>query len=214
MATVLTLAVAIRTSYSAIPVTCWDAAAEFNDSANPDAANPSGVWSYGWKKTPTDRFFLALTALKPSAYICGWSNASGYPLIVHNSRSVEITAGLNPIVYRPRELLLHPGLDGEYAVLRFTAPASGSYKVSGRFYGLDDNGKGTTTDVWLLANNRRAGSFTGKVNSHAGPCWASFTSHTFVLKAGDTLDFQVGYGASKNYQYDATGLVALIEEVK
>ena len=40
-------------------VSCWDAASEFNDSENPDAANPSGVWSYGSKKTLTDKFFLA-----------------------------------------------------------------------------------------------------------------------------------------------------------
>jgi hypothetical protein len=36
----------------------------------------------------------------------------------------------------------------------------------------------------------------------------------FQLKKGNTLDFQVGYGANKNYFYDSTGLVALIEKVK
>ena len=32
------LSLAAATSFAAIPVTCWDAAAEFNDSENPDAA--------------------------------------------------------------------------------------------------------------------------------------------------------------------------------
>jgi len=31
------------TSFSTITISSWDAASEFNDSANPDAANPSGV---------------------------------------------------------------------------------------------------------------------------------------------------------------------------
>jgi hypothetical protein len=36
----------------------------------------------------------------------------------------------------------------------------------------------------------------------------------FQLKKGDTLDFEVGYGGNKNYEYDSTGLAAIIEKVK
>ena len=49
---------------------------------------------------------------------------------------------------------------------------------------------------------------------YGGSKSASFTSTVFQLKKGNTLDFQVGYGANKNYEYDATGLVALIEKIK
>src|SRR4051794_34529678 len=70
-------------SFAAIDATCWDAASEFNDSANPDAANSSGVWSYGWKKTLSDTFFLDTTPFTDPPARFGWCNASGFPLICH-----------------------------------------------------------------------------------------------------------------------------------
>ncbi len=67
--------------FASITVSCWDAASEFNDSKNPDAANPSGVWSCGWKKTLTGKFFLALTPFNDPPDRFGWCNASGFPVI-------------------------------------------------------------------------------------------------------------------------------------
>ncbi len=200
---------------AAIPATCWDAASEFNDSANPDAANPSGVWSYGWKKTLTDKFYLFTTPGYDPPDLSGWSSASGFPLVSHISRSVPVlTDGVHRAIVPPHALGLHPGLRGEYAVLRFTAPADGTYQVSGRFYAWDDNGSGTTTDVWLLRDNEKAGAFSGNVEYASGAKYASFTGASFALKKGGTLDFQVGYGSNKNYDYDSTGLIVLIEKVK
>jgi hypothetical protein len=209
------LLLTIAPGFAAIPVTCWDAASEFNDSTNPDAANPSGVWSYGWKKTLTDKFFLFTTPIYDPPDLSGWSSASGYPLICHVSRSVPVlTHGANRAIFPPHALGMHPGPNGEYAVIRFTAPADGTFKVSGQFYALDDNGTGTTTDVWLLRDNEKGGAFSGKIDCFGGAKSASFTGATFSLKKGSTLDFQVGYGANKNYEYDSTGLVALIEKIK
>src|SRR5450432_2691930 len=65
---------AASTGFSAITISSWDAASEFNDSANPDAANPSGVWSYGWKKTLTDKFFLAQTPYDYPPNLSGWTS--------------------------------------------------------------------------------------------------------------------------------------------
>ena len=106
-----------------------------------------------------------------------------------------------------------PGKNGEYAVLRFTAPADGTYKVSGQFFA-----RITTTP----ARRRMCGfyktttrpAFRGKVDCYGGKKSASFTSKIFQLKKRNTLDFQVGYGENKNYFYDSTGLVAIIEKEK
>ncbi|HEY2713342.1 MAG TPA: hypothetical protein VGI60_12570 [Chthoniobacterales bacterium] len=201
--------------FAAVPVSCWDAASEFNDSANPDAANPSGVWSYGWKKTLIDKFFLATTPYTDPPTCFGWCNASGYPKIIHTTRPVSVLMnGPNPAVFPPHVLCLHPGMDGEYAVLRFTAPTDGAYRVSGQFFALDDNATGTSTDVCIVPNDNKTGAFSGKVDYKGGVRFASFTSREFQLKKGNTLDFEVGYGAAKNYFYDSTGLVALIEKIK
>ncbi|HEY1582647.1 MAG TPA: hypothetical protein VGF73_06075, partial [Chthoniobacterales bacterium] len=146
-------------------ISCWDAASEFNDSVNPDATNPSGVWSYGWKKSLTDKFLLATTPLNDPPDIFGWSSASGFPFICHVSRSVPVlTHGPNRAILPAHVLSMHPAVNGEYAVLRFTAPGEGTYKVSGRFYALDDNDTGTTTDVWILRNNQQTPAFSGRVD--------------------------------------------------
>ena len=213
----LSLAMVLTTmpGLASITVSCWDAASEFNDSANPDAANPSGVWSYGWKEALTGKFLLALTPFSDPPNVSGWTSGSGFPLICHLSRSVPTAVGVNPATFPPGALCMHPGPNGEYAVLRFTAPADGDYKVSGQFFALDDNETGTTTDVWILQERRedrkllREGRILrqGKVDQ--------FHEHDFPSsKKGETLDFEVGYGANKNYFYDSTGLVALIEKVK
>jgi hypothetical protein len=212
---VLVMFLSVGTVCATIPISSWDAASEFNDSANPDAANPSGVWSYGWKKTLTDKFYLAVTPYTDPPFRFGWCNASGYPLIYHSTRAVPaLMNGPNTYVAPPHLMALHPGLDGEYAVLRFSAPADGTYKVSGQFFAVDGNGTGTTTDVWILQDNARTGAFSAKVDYYGGAKVASFTSKLFQLKKGATLDFQVGYGANKTYFYDSTGLAPLIEKVK
>ncbi len=209
----LAMFLATAPGFAATSISCWDAASEFNDSANPDAANPSGVWSYGWKKTLIDKLFLFTTPCTDPPDIFGWSSASGFPLVCHVTRSVPVlTHGPNRAIFPPHVLSMHPGPNGEYAVLRFTAPADGIYKVSGQFCALDDNATGTTADVWILQNNAKPGSFSGKVDYYGGPKSASFTSTIFQLKKGNTLDFQVGYGANKTYEYDSTGLSALIEK--
>jgi hypothetical protein len=205
---------AITSAVAAIPVSCWDAASEFNDSNNPDAANPSGVWSYGWKRALAGNFFLAQTPYDNPPNLSGWTSGSGFPLICHLSRSVPTRVGVNPATLPPHALGLHPGPNGEYAVVRFTAPADGAYKVSGQFYALDDNDTGTTTDVWIVQNNEQRGAFSGKVDYYGGSEFASFTSTVFQLTKGNTLDFEVGYGPNKNYFYDSTGLNALIEKIK
>src|SRR5450432_352414 len=133
-AVVIAIVLTSAAGLGAIPVSCWDAASEFNDSANPDAANPSGVWSYGWKKTLTGKFVLLATPFNNPPNASGWSSASGYPAIAHNTHPVPVTVNINPVRLPPASLGLHPGPDGEYAVLRFTAPADGAYKVSGQFY--------------------------------------------------------------------------------
>ena len=201
--------------FAELPVTCWDAASEYNDSALPDKANPSGVWSYGWKKKFTGKFFFALTAFTDPPNLSGWCSASGLPVISHSLRTIPLLmSGPNQILVPPRALQLHPGPEGEYAVLRFTAPVDGAYRVSGQFSALDDNGSGTTTDVWVVPNDDKTAAYSSTIDFKAGHISASFTSRSFQLKKGDTIDFEVGYGPGKDYQFDSTGLKALIEKIK
>jgi hypothetical protein len=211
VATFLTPAGALATLISDFP--SWEVASEFNDSINASAANPSLPWSYGWKSTLTGTFNLGVP-YNPSADFSGWSAATGYPLVFHNVHAVTLPGSGLQATVPPHALGLHPGPSGEYAVLRFTAPACGVYRVSGQFYALDANGDGTTTDVWILPNNSTTGAFSGNVNYYAMLKVSSFTSIVFHLTKGSTLDFEVGFGSDNNYYFDSTGLNAVIEKIR
>jgi len=101
------------------------------------------------------------------------------------------------------ELQLHPGIDGEDAVVRWTAPSSGAFFITGKFEGLDS----TTTDVHILLNGGTLLSGSIRSNGAAVP----FTLTTGV-NAGDHLDFVVGF-CPNDYFFDSTGLAATIAPV-
>ena len=104
-------------------------------------------------------------------------------------------------------MLLHPGSAGENPVVRWTAPANGSYRITGDFVGLDSSYP-TTTDVAILHNNNAgAPLFTGNIASYNVPLTFSVDVNA---TAGDTVEFTVGFGSNGNFSGDATGLDALV----
>jgi hypothetical protein len=106
-------------------------------------------------------------------------------------------------VNQPADLLnLHPGASGENSTVRWTASATGSYQIQGRFQGLDITG--TTTDVHVLRNNVEV--WGGIVNGFNAQ--ASFNL-TIAVNAADVIEFVVGTGGN-SYASDSTGLAAVI----
>ncbi len=102
-------------------------------------------------------------------------------------------------------------------ILEDPAPFSGTYKVSGQFYAMDNNGNGTITDVWVLKNSGTTTTtlFSGNVNYYSGLTFSSFTNcKTFTMKRGDTLDVEVGFGTDNSYSFDSTGLNSVVEKIK
>ena len=89
-------------------------------------------------------------------------------------------------------------------MIRFAAPAAGSYAVNVAFFGADFVGP-TTTDVHVLVDGNSV--FDGIVNGF-GPGSGPIFSTNLNLKAGDTIDFAVGIGPNGNYLNDLTGLAA------
>ncbi len=194
----------------------WELASEFND-----VTNPIGVWTYCSKTTLSST--TCPTMLNPfvstwGSDVLGWTATGGFPVVVHNTHPYAITgppAYPYMVTVPPHALAMHPGPNGQYAVVRFTAPFTGYYKISGQFYALDDNLSGTITDVHILKNNNAITQlFAGNVNYYGGARYSSFTSVSVGLIAGDTLDFQVGFGVNRNYVFGSTGLNAVIEKIK
>lgn len=132
--------------------------------------------------------------------------------IWHNQAGREPWATLNPsadpvetpfnFTWPPRQVALHPGPQGEYSVVRWTAPANDRYSVDATFTGLYQ----TTTDVHVLQNGKP--HFVGQLNIGGQPNQLEHTSQ-IMLAVGDTLDFVVGWG-NGSYGSDSTALTVTI----
>jgi hypothetical protein len=130
---ILSLAAALSSSAVA-----EEAAVEFS------GFNPSLHWSYGWSASP-GAAFNAFTAYGTATDgVSAWTgpgqtsisrNCTGFPQQQYG-RTLPIGS-----------LCLRPGAGGEQAVLRWTAPASGSYRLNATFKGL---GGYTSLPDWTL----------------------------------------------------------------
>lgn len=133
--------------------------------------------------------------------------------IWHSPLGREPWATLNPsnqpvetpfsFTWPPRQVALHPGPQGEYSAVRWTAPAADRYKISATFTGLFH----ATTDVHLFHNGRPL--FVAQLNIGGNPNTATHTSELALAK-DDTLDFVVGWG-NGSYGSDSTALTATIQ---
>ena len=189
----------------------FDAATNFSPTSN-----PNGVWSYGWTQTLGSSFIL--DAIHENSFDLDFWEGSietdsppgFFPTVFHNGSDNTITY-FDTLSVAPGQLGLHPGPDGQYGVVRFTAPTDGTYSIDSAFIGLDFGGpffeRSTTTDVHVLVNE--ASIFDGVVNDFgSGPSFSVLRT----LQAGDMIDFAVGSGDG-NYFNDSTGLAAQVSVV-
>ena len=108
-------------------------------------------------------------------------------------------------VVQPTSMLnLHPGPNGERGVVKWTAPALGTYIFQGLFQGISTNG--TTSDVLVTHNG--ATVFSANVNGFGAT--APFNVTRQEVQAGDTIEFSVGVGTNGTYNSDSTGLAVTI----
>lgn len=194
------------TPLSAIVVGPYDLAADFST-----AANPNGVWSYGYSVTLGGALILHTSTSPHPAYstISNWHTDLGYgvPVILRNSTAGTVTNDTGSIVLTPGQLASHPGTSGEFSIIRFTAPTAGLFNVTGAFQGADL--VGSTTDVHILLNGSSvlAGNVSG-FGAGSGPAFNTDLS----LASGDRLEFVVGW-ANGDFTWDSTAISAVITQV-
>jgi len=119
------------------------------------------------------------------------------PCVSHNpTTQSRLVAG---IVWEPGRMSFHPGPNGEYSVVRFTAPESGELAVQAKFLAID---KSTTTDVHIL--HRGKSMFDGQIRAAHDSKTTAFDGKLTAAK-GESLDFVVGWG-NGTHVCDSTGL--------
>ena len=164
-----------------------------------NTANPNGPWQYGWSIDRAAPFQLITDPVVRSSCIQGWVKSGGIPAVLR-SRS-EVLCSLSTWYWPEGRIGAHPAPDGSNAVIRFIAPETTNYHVSGDFTGIDPHP--TTSDGAILQNGVEL--FSANVGYNA--------PQTFDLRldltAGDTLDFKVGTGGN-GFSYDQTTLVIVI----
>jgi hypothetical protein len=205
------LAILIAPMNRAFAGTVYNAVSDFSI-----AANPNGVWSYGWSATlggPLNLYGVTDTTGVPG--ISGWLLSGTLPFsppyVSHNDTNQVITIN-NSATIPPGVLWMHPSFTGQYSVLQWTAPTSGNFQIHALFTGLDYVGP-TTTDVHVLVFYAKTQSmvplFSGQITSYRLSSTINFPTTHF--STGDTVSFAVGWGADANYGSDSTGVVARIQ---
>ena len=196
----IALAVAISVSCAPRIAQSFNAADEFSATNN-----PTGVWRYGFESSLGGSFTLYDAPTKLGV-IDSWSESSvgGLPDVTHNGTNSVAFASATA-VYQPNQLALHPGLSGQFSILRFTAPSAGDYQISATFSGIDT--QTTTTDVHVLLDS--SSIFDSSVNLDGHGNSVSFSTMV-SLAVGDSIDFAVGIGDDGSPGFDTTALAATI----
>ena len=166
--------------------------------------NPNGVWSYGYAPTLTGAMVLD-TQTATGGPLEAWQGAiasDGNPSVVKNTSGSSYTPGTN--TWLPYQMIQHPGPNGEVSIVRFTAPAAGSYALLASFIGQD----GTSTDVHVFKNG--ASIFDGAINGYGN---ATGYASIVLLGMGDTLDLRVGFGSNGTFYNDSTGTGLSVQAV-
>jgi hypothetical protein len=113
-----------------------------------------------------------------------WKPEAGpAPCLTHNPKPYGICC---VTLWRPGEIALIPGVNGEYGAVRWTAPADGKYRVSARFRGT---GTYSTTDVHVLSAGKPVFHSFINLNGHGDQC---LYAETLSVSKGQTLEFVVG----------------------
>jgi len=137
------------------------------------------------------------------AGIESWHNAVRVdPCVTRNGTDHQIK-GLG-ITWQPGQLAFHPGRDGEYSVVRWTAPDEQKVEISAAFESIAER---ATTDVHILHNGRAL--FDGLINVKDGGPQTQFQG-SVAVKRDDTIDCAIGWG-NGDYGADTTALDVVIK---
>ena len=171
-------------------------------------SNPNGQWAYGVANAlggPLSLYTLVGSG-DCGAPLMGWDNTASPPYVLANKSGAPARCTTSALV--PDNFLdLHPSSTGQYSVVQWTAPGTGSMRIDGLFQGLDFVGP-TSTDVHILMNG--SSIWDANIDSYNVPVPFDFV---VGVQTGDTIDFAVGFGSNKNYYYDSTGLQGSINYV-
>lgn len=172
-------------------VTVWDLSADFST-----AQNPNGAWTYGWASALDGSLHAYDTVNGWQWYDSGHHSGDNTPTVWKNYGS-GWSYGI-----APGEVSSHPGWDGSFSVIRWTAPYAAQITVSGTF----GAGDARPMSDYLVLDGQTLQAWP------SNPSTVDF-SLTLQVAQGDTLDFVVGIPIGGDYGYGSTPVAASISAV-
>jgi hypothetical protein len=186
-------------SFSASHAATYSAAGDFSLSGN-----PNGVWSYLYNNA------LLSQTISASGYNAWWSGqAVPNSLIVGEATSGPTSNGT--VQFGTNYLTMDP--ESQTVDVRFTAPSTGTYLITGQFFGADSqtNCQPNCASHPVLITDSASGTIWG-ANSISTFGQAYTFSLIENLTAGEQVDFlaETGTSGSCTYCNLSTGLEAEI----
>ncbi len=130
--------------------------------------------------------------------------ASLVPNVTRNVRDKDLF--FDGTTWPPGVFALHPGVGGEYSVVRWTAPADGQYALAARFTDIVVHGH-AATDVHIFHQGKPL--FEDFINLKGRGGKADFAGK-LAVKKGDAIDVVVGIGDERPFG-DTTALAMTLK---
>ncbi|RGB31848.1 hypothetical protein C1646_707988 [Rhizophagus diaphanus] len=177
--------------------------------------NPSSVWSYGSKPASyhvTGTFSLFThTDPEPNNYseIIAWfgSDTVWYTHwlgVYYNTKPTNVTLkepNNHTVSFAANGVSMHPGDDGRYSVIRFTAPKDGNYALNATFTHIHNCAK--HSGVYVVYNNLMALWEIDLVGPGDSKSFKTDDSG-ITVRAHEPIDFIVGVGLDNIFNCDMT----------
>ncbi len=184
----------------------WDATKDFA------AFNPNGAWSYGYGSTGSS--FTPYSLFDPNCeggIACWYAGLyQDIPVVGFNQTGHYID--WQTVVFPPDSLSVHP-YAGEDTIVRWTAPADGTYNIAGFFDILDTHPTGIIGLAYKNSTQLYSGELLGPPAQFPDKVGGreDFSFSALNLKAGDVISF--GVNDDNDFYYDTTGFNATITAV-
>ena len=174
----------------------------------------NGLWRYGYSASQVDNSFTEFVA-NDTLSACGgqflrWlvSNPDTVPQIAaHNLGATCSNVPGNAIFIHPGQTVLGGGDPVRRAVVRWTAPANGTYQLTGS---LQRQNASATADLKIIKNAATMSESVVFSGSNVSSIQLAYNVIVTVT-AGDNLDFSVGDGGN-GYNSDASSIAINISQ--
>ena len=188
--------------------------------SNPYTGADGAEWCLGRiEGNPTGTFLLHPTySTYNNAIFRGWVTPTSRPYTFLNTedRMMPVAGNFSPFggtegrgEIVPYQMLIHPGNNNVFNVVRFTAPADGIYDVRSCFRHINTQGDGISAGITV--RNQHFADWAPQIMWQGGKrLIGSLNPESLYLKEGDEVGLVTGPGPSGSYSYDFSGLEAFV----